>query len=285
MPEQEVETTEMQGQETQVEEQQEQESEVHESIETELTGEPLDGIFPLDPLVETVEKEQATTAKEEEKGEKKVEVKEPVTTADSLDTEKEPIQQQKQEVSNNEVAGLQAALLAERRKRQELEQSLSQQSQEKKEFNWDNPQETIENIKTDLRQEFQTNFLSMSESQAKIRHKDYDEKYQVFVSMAQENPAHVNAMLQQADPAEYAYQLAKQKMFTDEVGSDPAGYEEKLRAKIRAELETEFNQKIEDKLSLASNLPPSAAKLTDKVQQKVVSNDDPLGSVFKDVPS
>lgn len=199
------------------------------------------------------------------------------------ETTSEPVAEEPKPVVKDETAGLQAALLAERQKRQAAEAQLAEKPVEKETFDWDDPDKTLERMESKFEAKFQQQFLSMSESQCRSRYGDYDEKYQVFVGMAQENPAVVNAMLQQADPAEYAYQLAKQKMFTDEVGSDPAAYEEKLRAKVRAEVEAEYNQKIKDKIDLAGSLPPSAKGMADKIPPKIVLT-DPMDDLFKDVP-
>lgn len=279
------------GQETQIEEQQveTQETDIHPSIEKELMNDdPLSEVFPgRYPLSEMGEEKEVVTPAEVK--EKKVEeeqvttTKKPIKEESNLPGQEEPVQSQKTET--NEVAGFKAALIAERRKRQELEEAMRQSAEQKPSWNWDNPEETVQNIVATTEQKFEKRFLDMSQAQAIARHDDYGEKYAVFEKMVIENPAIFNTVAQQPDPAEYAYNLAKQKMFTDEVGSDPAGYEDKLRAKIRSELEQEFNQKVENRIKTVGNLPPSAASLTDKVPQKTVSNDDPLGDIFKDVPS
>lgn len=177
-------------------------------------------------------------------------------------------------------AGIMAALMAERQKRQDLEKQIAAQNHQPQEFNWDKPEETIANIKQELKAEMQTNLLNMSEANAQSRYADYEEKKAVFMEMAQENPAVISAMLQQADPAGYAYDLAKQRMFQNEVGNDPQAYEGKLRAKIRAELEAEMKQKTDSRQALSSSLPPSAASMTNKNTPVDTVINNPLDDLF-----
>lgn len=252
--------------------------EIVEAVEeqAEFDVNPLDDIFPeRHPL--------------EPKGEEVIETPEP--PAEEVETKgveeaEPPAAPAKEEPKANETEGVLKALMAEREKRQALEARLAQQQQEQPQgFDWDNPEKTIASVEQRFEQRLQVNLLNMSEAQAKARHEDYDQKYEVFERMARENPAIVQAMLQQADPAEYAYNMATQKIFTDEIGSNPKEYEDKLRAKIRLELEQEFKQKTDDRQELVDSLPPSAKKLTNKNNPVDVIDDDPLGSLFNDHPS
>lgn len=179
----------------------------------------------------------------------------------------------------SEQAGLMAALMAEREKRQAAERKLAEKPKEPLKFDWDNPEATIEAVREEMRQENQTRLLDMSEAGARARHEDYGEKYEVFVAMAKENPALVQAMLAKPDPAEYVYQTATQRIFHDEVGADPKAYEDKLRAKIRQEVEAEFSTKADSKKALADSLPPSANSLTDK-NTPVDTIKDPYDDLF-----
>lgn len=229
-----------------------------------LENDPLNSIFGDKSLEETVIGKEVVTAPKEEK---KV-IEETVVT-----TEEEPKVEPK---PKDEDAGWKAAYFAEKNKRQNLEK---QPKEEPKPFDWTDPDKTIGSLKTELQQDMQTKFLDMSDAQCKARHKDYDEKYQVFVGMAQANPAVINSMLQQPDPAQYAYDLASQKMFTDEVGADPTTYKAKLEAEIRAKIELENNDKAAKKKVIVDGLPPSAASFTDKVPIDGVQK-EPFDALF-----
>ncbi len=178
-----------------------------------------------------------------------------------------------------ELAAFKAKALDETRKRQALEQKIAEQNKEPLKFDWDNPEATIEAVKSEMRQENQTRLLDMSEAGARARHDDYGDKYEIFVAMATENPALVKTMLANPDPAEYVYQTATERIFHDEVGADPKAYEDKLRSKIRQEVEAEFTAKASSKKALADSLPPSANSLTDK-NTPVDTIKDPYEDLF-----
>lgn len=251
--------------------------EVNEEVEqvVEVDADPL-GFLDDEkhPLANLVDNEPVTTAgKEVEKVEEV-----PETTT-------EPV---KEEKPKDETTGLQAATDAERlkfeliearRARQTAEAALNAKSVEEKEFNWEDPKETLTEMENRLKTQMQGQFLSMSESQCMSRHEDYGEKYNAFKDMAMVNPALINSMLQQPDPAEWAYKLATQKMFTDEVGADPQSFRDKIKAEVRLEMEEEYNKKISDRIDTAGALPPSAAKMTDKVAAKTATT-DPMEDLF-----
>lgn len=170
--------------------------------------------------------------------------------------------------------GLEKALVAERQKRQAAEFALQQNQvpEEKKEF-WDDPEARLEAMANDLRAESQRNLLNLSESHAKARYEDYQDKYDVFKNMATENPSLINQMLSQPDPAEWAYRQAEKQAFAQEIGEDPTAYRAKIEAEIRAEVEKEFNNKVAEKVNKVSGLPPAAGSLTNKrATPKPISN-------------
>lgn len=182
-----------------------------------------------------------------------------------------------------EIVAFKAKALDETSKRQALEQSIAAQNKkpvEAAEFDWDNPQKSVDAAVNVVRQEAQTDRLDMSEAHAKSRHEDYDEKYEVFVAMATENPAILQQMLSQVDPAEYAYNLAAQRIFSDEVGKDPETYEAKLKAKHFLEFETAAKTKTDGRQEIVNNLPPSAKNMTDKNTPVETVDNDPLGELF-----
>jgi hypothetical protein len=251
-----------------------EEQNVEEIVETDLLSEVFGDRYPLSEMGE--ETPETPAAETEEKVDEV-----PATTAESVAAKPEAIAPKRSDAEQaGENAGLMAALMAERQKRQALERQIAAKPKEPTRFNWDNPEQTIEAIKAELRQENQTNLLNLSEANAQARHDDYDAKYQVFVGMAQENPALIQAMLQQPDPAEYAYQLASQRIFQNEVGADPQTYRDKLRAELRLEIEAEMKSAAQSRQDVAASLPPSAKSMTDRRTPVENIDDDPLGSLF-----
>lgn len=239
------------------------------------------GILDNDPLSELFEPVEPA----EEKGEKPTEP--PSDPADEKGEITEPPSEPEKKVDpvvapvaeSQEVLGLKAALAAERTLRQELQKKEAPAEKEPAAFDWKDPDKTIENLEQNIDQKVQTKFLNMSQAQCQARHEDFGEKYEVFKNMATENPAVLQSMLSAPDPAQYAYDLAKQKMFTDEVGQDPAAYREKIAAEERAKLEVEFKQKKSAKNTTIADLPPSAAGMTDKVPINGVDK-EPFDALF-----
>lgn len=220
-----------------------------------LENDPLSSLFETPPPEETVKEDEAVTASAEDKtGEKQEEAAPPAEET------------QKEEPKQKEASGWEKAYFAERARRQKLEKSQSQtQEPQKTEFDWKDPSNTIDKLRSDLKFESDLRFADLSQQLCRGRHEDFDEKYQVFEQMATANPALLSEIMSKPDPAQHAYDLATQKMFQDQVGADPEAYEKKLEAKIRAEVEAEFKNKAKATGDLAASLPPSAASLTDKV--------------------
>lgn len=235
--------------------------------------------------------EPVTPTETQETGEKQ---EEPVTTTEEKQEEiKSEETQQTEETQTQatiepnqeildlrkEIDGLKAGISAERQKRQSLE------NEKKQAFDWTKPDESIQNLKNELRQENLTNFVNMSESQCAQRHQDYYDKRVVLLEMINQNPAIYQDMLRQADPAEYGYQLATKQMFVNEVGTDPAAYKEKLKAEIMTELKTEKETQLKEKENIAAKLPPSSESIGDKTVIKTKPQ-KPLDRLFPDsIPS
>lgn len=107
---------------------------------------------------------------------------------------------------------------------------------------YDDPQASVTEQVTSLRDEtkrlIQGVFLGMSEAQARRRYDDYEPTIQQFATMTKKNRALLGQMLQQPDPGEWAYQMAKRHEAMEALG-DPVTARERLKAELRAELETE----------------------------------------------
>jgi hypothetical protein len=247
---------------------------------------PLDEAFPDEKPVDDYqepEPEPDPDPEGEETGKKEEDAEMP-----SDEPEPEP---EKEKEPEKEDDGIMAAYMAEKKKRQAYEQQLQQiqnsQQQPEPEFDWSNPEKTLELKAQQIENKFNERFLNMSEASCKQRHEDYDQKYEVFVSMATENPAIINQMQAQPDPAEWAYQQATKQSLLNEIGSDPEAYRQKIEAEVRAKFEAEQGAQkqteVEKKIQQVSDLPPSAAKIKAKQTDR---NDpimsDPLGAALGD---
>jgi Neuraminidase (sialidase) len=247
--------------------------------------------FSEDPLADVFQNESKMLD-----GEKVEPVKEEVKEEEPAKIEEQKVKIETAEELAERIAGLNAALAAEREKKREaqqrvyeLSQGRQQQHQEpvKREFDWTNPEKTIEGVKEELSRDMNTRILNMSEAQCQSRHEDYGEKYEVFKSMAMANPSIVNQMTNQPDPAEWAYRQAANQMSMQEMGSDPAAYKAKLTAEITASVIAQMQagkiNQIENKIqSVTGKLPPMASSIPGKTRmdQGPVVLDDPLGSIF-----
>lgn len=158
-----------------------------------------------------------------------------------------------------------AALLGERRRRQEAEARMQQLEQQIAQFQQQQkPQPPVEAIDDDLmftdparyrqmvaaeiRRELQQEAqgwtqqsaiqarIDVSEMLARKAHADYDEKLEAFSTMARDNPALIAEMQRSHDPAEFAYQKAASWMVLQEVGSLDA-LKDRIRAELMAELQ------------------------------------------------
>jgi hypothetical protein len=161
-----------------------------------------------------------------------------------------------------DVAGLKAALLAERQKRQQYEDWY--RAQQAKETPpepvdvWEKPEEFINRAVTQAEQRFTNRLLDMSEAAARGRHQDFDSKLEVFAQLAQRDPALRQSMVNAPDPGEYAYRTAERFQVMQEMG-DPVAYKAKVRAEIEAEYRTKFEAESKEKFNkeLTDRLPPS----------------------------
>jgi hypothetical protein len=153
----------------------------------------------------------------------------------------------------------QAALLDERRKRQELERQvqylLSQQRQPEQprtqpapapDF-WEDPDGAL-NARLDAfgttliqrwEQQQAVSRANQAEAAAKAKYPDYDEVIGEFHRAAADNPRLAQEMFAAPDPAEFAYRRAKQ---TRELAE--AGDLESLKARLRAEWEAEIKASL-----------------------------------------
>jgi len=157
--------------------------------------------------------------------------------------------------------GLQAALLAERRKRQELEQRLAAKPEEPKADFWEDPEARLAQTEQKFQQQLINQKLDMSEAFARDKYADFGDKIVIFEAMVQENPALYQQMLAQANPADFAYRTATNQQKLQEMG-DPTAYEQKLREKITAEIEAKYATKGAAEHQKRAELPGTLATVS-----------------------
>lgn len=258
-------------------------AEVIEQTETQEV-EPLTEIFGGEPEtgdITPVTPTEVEPQPEETKGEETTETPsdEPEKTEDlESKTDEEPEKTEKD-------IGLEKALIAERRKRQDLEDQLraTQQPQPGKKDFWDDPEGLIDQKLNTIKADNTKKLLNLSAAQAAKRYDDYLEKEQVFIEMVNDNPNLAYQMINEADPAEFVYQTVKNHQFMTEIGQNPEEYREKLKAELRAEIETEVNNRVADKIKTAAKLPPSAESLKNKtVKTAPIVGDNPLKEIFEE---
>ncbi len=99
-----------------------------------------------------------------------------------------------------------------------------------------------------------TQRVAQSAQAARGRYQDFDQAVQAFQQMAQVNPMLEQMMLQQPDPAEWAYRTAKTHMEVAQYGGLDAAVEARVQAALAAEME-----KLKAQAAAKPAVPPSLA--------------------------
>jgi hypothetical protein len=150
-----------------------------------------------------------------------------------------------------EVSAFKQAAIEERRKRQALEAEIARlreqaQPQTPPRDFFENPDEAFEQRLTPKLREMEQRMLdrvyNAMEAAARARYQDYDEKREMFLQLAQEDPTIVAGLQTAPDPAEYAYTTAKRLSVLREIGDDPDAYRKRVEAEIRERVMAEMAQ-------------------------------------------
>jgi hypothetical protein len=178
----------------------------------------------------------------------------------------------------------------ETRKRQALERQIAElkQKETEKPF-FEDPEGALARQKQDF--ESKLNFASLStkvqtsESIARSRHPDYDEKFVIFNQMVQDAPHLAEQAFSSPDPGEFAYRTAKmQKDLQDAGGIDQlrSKVEAEMKAKIKAELETEWKRREDELKKQRDDLPGSLTDVPSKGSNRPVWGGPPsLDDILK----
>jgi len=217
----------------------------------------------------------------------KEEVKEPVkeeVKAPEVKPEVKPVE----EYSAREKAAFSKAA-DETRKRQALERQLAELQKEPPKPFYDDPEGALARHRAEQKQELDQAILATrvqtSESIAKSRYKDYDEKFAIFNELVQKSPYLAEQAFTSPDPAEFAYQTGATEKNLREAGGVEnmrQKMEADLRVKIKAELEAELQKKKEDLEKDRAALPGSLTDVQSKGNNRPVWGGPPtLDDVLK----
>lgn len=214
---------------------------------------------------------------------------EPVETVEAEPTPEptqEPEQGVKQEATEppseapkvaQEETWTKAAVLDERKKRQQLEAELEQlrsektQQEIKKPDLFEDPEAWQRNISEQISRQALDNRIAMSREMFATIKDDYEEAEAAFIDYAKENPELITQMTQSAVPAKFAYEQGKKILaFQEFKNFDPEYTRTKIREEERAKLMAEMQQQQQAKQAKVANLTPSLAAIQTKT-----AKDDP----------
>lgn len=161
-----------------------------------------------------------------------------------------------------------AAVLDERRKRQELERKISQLEAQQNPATaapepkarpdvFENQDAAFAHIEERFEQRLLSQRIETSREDMQERHADYDEKELMFVELAQADPSLVAKMQAAARPAKFVYDHVVKHLQMQEM-QDPDAYKAKLKEELRAELlaELESERSAADDAEATGKTPP-----------------------------
>ena len=141
-----------------------------------------------------------------------------------------------------------AALMAERKKRQELEARIKDMPAPPAPDFYANPEEYVNTVVAQRA-------VAMSIATAKSQFSDFDEVVAVFAEEAQNNPVLSSQLDAHPHPALFAYQQG-QKLKKWREMQDPDAFEKSITEKVEARLRAEYEAKQKTSATLAASLPP-----------------------------
>lgn len=194
------------------------------------------------------------------------------------------------EFTDKEKAFLRAAQ-EERGKRQELERRIAAMEagkpKEPEKGFWDDPEGALAKHEQKLQMAITGQHLKTSETIARTRYTDFDEKVAKFAELAQTVPGLGQQMIASADPAEFAYKTAKNHMEIQEAGGldamrtkMEADIETKVRTRLEAELKAKADALAADRAALPESL--SQARATGGATKPVWSGPPSMDSILND---
>ncbi len=156
-----------------------------------------------------------------------------------------------------------AGLMAERRKRQEIEREaqelrakLAQQTPPPDFFG--DPAEYVKQAVQQAETQANQRLMAALEAQARDSYADYDEVLEFLQEQAASNPALAQQVFNSPNPAVTAYKLGKQLRELDRM-KDPDAYRAQLEAELRAKWEAEQQASASARQRAAADIPPDLA--------------------------
>lgn len=131
-----------------------------------------------------------------------------------------------------------AAIIDERRKRQELERELTQlrQQQKPKTDLFENPDVAIQERLQERLAPLEQTIMNLQVELAKSKMTDFDDAAKAFFTHAQNDPVMMHQADTAPDPFAFIYREGKRLMELGDVGGDIVKYREKVTAESKAEI-------------------------------------------------
>jgi len=245
-----------------------------------------------DSFVEDFFKGENTVEVEQEVQDPEKQEETPEVEAQEEPKESESTADEKQDEEITKESWTKAAVLDERRKRQEYEKRVKELEEKITSFQEKPVQEPVKVPDPiddpDGYNQYQDKkmfdlALKFDQRQMQDKHKDYEDVITHFKTMAGENPALVDNFQKQEFPATYAYETAKADLNAKKY-SDP-NYVSNLRDELKKEILAELKN-VEPAQSKpdASSLPKlnSATSVVSNVEQKINYDADNFDHLFED---
>jgi len=159
------------------------------------------------------------------------------------------------------VSGVLKGIQAERKRRQALEEELKELKSRYQSENLYSP--VIEEVpQTHSQPDFENKVLTISETQARAAHPDFQEKFDLFMEATVNNPSLAQMIMNSDHPGEAAYQAGKtlqvQKKYgntlDEQIENIRKETREELKKSLRAEIEAEMSGKVATKLNHPTNI-------------------------------
>lgn len=162
-------------------------------------------------------------------------------------------------------AGLKAGMMAERKKRQELEAKLRELEAKLKQPEQPAPQpvrfrEDPEGFVTSAAAAVEARLYNAMEDDMREQHEDFDEMAALVVKAAEIDPLLKQKVFQAGNPARAMYKLGKQLQEAEKL-RDPEAYKESIRSELEAEVTAKVTAQLRKELGLPDDGKPARAAL------------------------
>jgi hypothetical protein len=205
--------------------------------------------------------------------------------------EKPPVSEPEQKEESK--SWTQAMAIDERRKRQELERKnqellaeiagLKAPKQEEQKANrpdvFENPEQAFAYSEQLAEKKAFQRLVKLTEEDMREKHEDYEEMSNHFMKMASENPMLTQQLFNAANPAKFAYQIARNSIEMQKF-NDPT-YKESLKAQMKNEILAELVSKQQVTEPTKSDIElPDFSKATSAKSGDKFPNDKSLEELF-----